>query len=96
MIGNVRKHHSINRYDGSIVSNLFVLFLLTGYTITDLDFEHSAATLPIPDQKISHEEYFAQKGIHLEYPREGPMIVIEGRHKQRIYLPPELVLVSTP
>ena len=59
----------------------------------DLDFDHSAASLPIPDKKISHQEYFQSKGITLEYPSEKPMIVVEGRQKRPIYLPPELVTV---
>jgi hypothetical protein len=61
----------------------------------DLDFKNSAASLPIPGKKISHEQYFASKGIKLKYPNEKPMIVVEGRQKQSIFLPPELVAVSS-
>ena len=69
--------------------------IIPGYTILDLDFYHSAASLPIPGKKISHADYFRGKGIVLKYPRHGPMIVVEGRRKEKIYFPPELVTVST-
>jgi len=41
---------------------------------------------------MSHSEYFEQKGVKLKYPRMSPMIVVLGRRKQPIYLPPELVM----
>ena len=69
--------------------------ITSGYTILDLDFDHSAASLPIPGKKISHADYFHGKGISLKYPRDGPMIVVEGRRKEKIFFPPELVAVST-
>jgi len=62
-----------------------------GYDLVDLDFEHSPRTLPIPGKDISHFEYFARKGITLQYPDASPMIVLNGRKNQRIFLPPELV-----
>jgi hypothetical protein len=65
----------------------------SGYTIKDLDFKNSPVSLPIPGKNISHQQYFAAKGIKLEYPNEKPMIVVEGRQKMSIFLPPELVAV---
>jgi len=59
--------------------------------VTGLDFEHSPNSLSIPGKGISHTEYFAQKGVHLEFPDAKPMIAVEGRRRQTIYLPPELV-----
>lgn len=59
--------------------------------VTGLDFENSARTLPIPDKKISHLEYFKQKGVTLQFPDARPMLAVEGRRNQTIYLPPELV-----
>ena len=68
---------------------------VTGYTIIGLDFDHSARSLMVPDLNISHEQYFRRKGLELEFPDEKPMIVVEGRHKKKIYFPPELVTVSS-
>lgn len=59
--------------------------------VTGLDFQNSANSLPVPSKGISHAEYFKQKGITLQFPDAKPMIAVEGRRKQTIYLPPELV-----
>lgn len=62
----------------------------TGYTITAIDFDHSAATLPIPGTKMSHADYFMnKKKVHLEYPNVPLMITVMGRRKQSIHLPAE-------
>jgi len=66
----------------------------TCYMVTGLDFNNSANSLPVASKGISHTEYFAQKGIKLEFPDAKPMIVVEGRRKQSIYLPPELVAAN--
>ena len=63
----------------------------TCYMVTGLDFTNSANSLPVASKGISHAEYFAQKGIKLDFPDAKPMIAVEGRRKQTIYLPPELV-----
>lgn len=59
--------------------------------VTGLDFENSAKTLPVPNKGISHAEYFLQKKVALQFPDAKPMILVEGRRKMTIYLPPELV-----
>jgi hypothetical protein len=59
--------------------------------VKDLDFEHSADTLPIPGKGISHAEYFKRKNIVLKHPAAFPMIVVIGRREQDIHLPAELV-----
>lgn len=59
--------------------------------MTDLNFEHSPDTLPVPSKGMSHTEYFRSKGVELKWPAEKPMIEVEGRQNSRIYLPAELV-----
>ena len=65
--------------------------LLAGYTVVGLDFSKSPRTLPVPDQKISHEEYFRAKGIILSCPDHVPMVTVLGRGDKEIFLPAELV-----
>jgi len=62
-----------------------------GYTVVGLDFDNSPRSLPVPQQNVSHEEYFKKKGIMLEYPDHVPMVVVLGRQDREIYLPAELV-----
>jgi hypothetical protein len=69
----------------------FIFLVFSGYTVTDLLFDHSASTLLIPGKKTSHAQYFQSKGIQLEYPDEKPIIAVQGRRDQTIYLPAELV-----
>jgi hypothetical protein len=62
------------------------------YSVTDLIFDHSAASMPIDDLGISHLEYFQKrKGITLKYPHVKLMVAVLGRRNQTIYLPAELV-----
>jgi hypothetical protein len=62
------------------------------YSVTDLVFDHSAASMPIEGLGISHADYFSKrKGIELKYPDAKPMIAVLGRRNQTIYLPAELV-----
>jgi hypothetical protein len=62
------------------------------YSVVDLLFDKSAATLPIESLGISHAEYFEQrKGVVLKYPNAVPMIAVLGRRNETIFLPPELV-----
>jgi hypothetical protein len=63
-----------------------------GYTVTDLDFEHSPNTLPVQGKGISHTQYFESKGVVLEYPDAKPLVAVQGRQKSTIYLPGELVM----
>jgi hypothetical protein len=60
--------------------------------VTDLDFDHSPATLPVPDKGISHAEYFKSKGIELKHPKDPPLVAVQGRRNQTIYMPAELVM----
>lgn len=62
-----------------------------GYTVTGLDFDNSPRSRPVPDQNISHEEYFKKKGIQLKYPDHVPLVIVLGRQDREIYLPAELV-----
>ena len=65
------------------------------YSVKDLHFDKSPASLPIPGKNISHAEYFAQrKGIHLRFPNATPMIEVLGRNDSSIYLPAELVCAN--
>jgi hypothetical protein len=62
------------------------------YSVTDIDFSHSPASLPIGDSNMSHAEYFIEKkGIPLKYPNSPPMISVLGRNNMIIHLPAELV-----
>lgn len=65
------------------------------YSVIELDFEHSPATLPIEGQGISHADYFIKKkGIPLKYPDARPIVAVLGRNNSKIYLPAELVCVN--
>jgi hypothetical protein len=62
------------------------------YSVTDLVFDHSAASMPVDGLNMSHADYFKQrKDIVLKYPNARPMIAVLGRRNQIIFLPPELV-----
>jgi hypothetical protein len=62
------------------------------YAVTDLNFLHSAASMPVEGLGMSHAEYFEKrKGMKLKYPHATPMIAVLGRRNNIIHLPPELV-----
>lgn len=62
------------------------------YAVTDLKFEHSAASMPVDGLGMSHAEYFEKrKDIQLNHPHAAPMIAVLGRRNNTIHLPPELV-----
>lgn len=62
------------------------------HSVVDLDFEHSASTLPVKGLGMSHAEYFEKrKGTKLRFPDAVPMVVALGRNNLHIFLPPELV-----
>ena len=67
------------------------------YTIQNVDFEHSAETLLVPDLMLdgrpcTHARYFSvRKNVRLAYPRATPMLEVLGRRNESIYLPAELV-----
>lgn len=62
------------------------------YSVTDLVFNHSAASMPVEGLGMSHAEYFSKrKGVELKYPDAKPMIAVLGRRNQTIFLPAELV-----
>jgi hypothetical protein len=65
------------------------------YSVVDLDFEHSPASLPVQGQDMSHAEYFInKKKIPLKYPDARPIVAVLGRNNSTIYLPTELVCVN--
>lgn len=62
------------------------------FDIVEIDFQHSAATLPVEGLGISHAQYFEEKKkTKLLYPEVKIMVKVLGRNKQAIYLPPELI-----
>ncbi|KAL7520247.1 hypothetical protein ACHAWX_004980 [Stephanocyclus meneghinianus] len=65
------------------------------YSVKDLLFDKSPATLPVSNKGMSHAEYFAQrKGITLKYPKAVPMVEVLGRNDSSIYLPAEIVCAN--
>lgn len=65
------------------------------YSVIDIDFKNSPASLPIEGQNISHADYFMKKkGIPLKYPNAKPIIAVLGRNNSKIFLPAELVCVN--
>eukprot|EP00804_Cyclotella_cryptica_P022927 CCRYP_018744-RA/>CCRYP_018744-RA protein AED:0.29 eAED:0.29 QI:71/1/1/1/1/0.85/7/1036/740 len=65
------------------------------YSVKDLLFDKSPATLPVSDKGMSHAEYFAQrKGITLKYPKAVPMVEVLGRNDSSIFLPAEIVCAN--
>eukprot|EP00588_Corethron_pennatum_P014481 CAMPEP_0194279044 /NCGR_PEP_ID=MMETSP0169-20130528/13128_1 /TAXON_ID=218684 /ORGANISM="Corethron pennatum, Strain L29A3" /LENGTH=1387 /DNA_ID=CAMNT_0039023397 /DNA_START=21 /DNA_END=4184 /DNA_ORIENTATION=+ len=78
-----------NQWNGEVV---IAMYDKRCFSVIDLDFEHSAASLPVPGLGISHADYFEQKkGNKLQYPNASPMVSVAGRGGQTINLPPELV-----
>jgi len=62
------------------------------YSVVDLDFDHSPATLPVEGLGISHAEYFTKrKKIALAFPNAKPIVAVLGRNNSTIHLPAELV-----
>ena len=62
------------------------------YSVIDLLFDHSPASIPVAGLGISHAEYFEKnKGIKLDYPNVRPVLAVLGRHNSTIYFPAELV-----
>ncbi len=65
------------------------------YSIVDIDFENSPATLPVEGQNMSHADYFInRKKIPLKYPEARPIVAVLGRNNSKIHLPAELVCVN--
>jgi hypothetical protein len=65
------------------------------YSVKDLLFDKSPATLPVSNKGMSHAEYFAQrKGITLKYPKAVPMVEVLGRNDSSIFLPAEIVCAN--
>lgn len=65
------------------------------YSVKDLIFDKSPATLPVSDKGVSHADYFKQrKDITLKYPNAAPMVEVLGRNNTSIYLPAELVCAN--
>ena len=62
------------------------------YSVVDILFDESPASLPVKDLGMSHAEYFSKrKGIKLEHPDARPIVVVSGRANNHIYLPAELI-----
>eukprot|EP00978_Attheya_sp_CCMP212_P002166 scaffold4463_cov51-Attheya_sp.AAC.9 len=62
------------------------------YSVVDVLFDKSPASLPIEGLNMSHAEYFEKrKNIKLKYPNAKPIIGVMGRNKSTIYLPAEVV-----
>jgi hypothetical protein len=62
------------------------------YSVIDLVFDKSPASLPVQGLNMNHAEYFEKKkGMKLKYPNAKPLVAVLGRNKSTIYLPAELV-----
>lgn len=62
------------------------------YSVTDLLFDRSPDSLPIPDTNMSHTDYFKKKkNIKLKYPNASPIVEVLGRNNSKIYLPAEVI-----
>ncbi len=80
------------KYEGEVV---ICTYDKRCYSVMDLDFDNSPASLPIDGQNISHAQYFIEKKkIPLKYPNASPIVAVLGRNNSRIYLPAELVCVN--
>ena len=65
------------------------------YSVIDLDFDHSAATLPVEGLGMSHADYFAKrKNRPLQYPNARPIVAVLGRNNSKIHFPAEFVCVN--
>merc|ERR1712194_93052 len=70
------------------------------YSIVDLLFDKSAASMPVEGLGMSHAEYFKKKKnyegqpIKLLYPNAKPLVAVLGRQNKTIYLPAELVCAN--
>ena len=65
------------------------------YSVMELDFSNSPASLPVEGTGMSHAEYFSQrKGIELRYPNAAPIVAVLGRNNKKIFLPAELVCAN--
>jgi len=61
------------------------------YSVTDLIFDQSPASMPVQGLGMSHAEYFSKrKGMTLKFPNAKPMIAVMAKSKV-VYLPAELV-----
>lgn len=62
------------------------------YSVIDLHFDKTPASLPVKGLNMSHAEYFkARKDIDLQYPKAAPIVAVSGRNNSTIFLPAELV-----
>mmetsp|Transcript_21287 Transcript_21287/g.46192 ORF Transcript_21287/g.46192 Transcript_21287/m.46192 type:complete len:966 (-) Transcript_21287:493-3390(-) len=62
------------------------------YSVVDLHFDKTPASLPVEGMGMSHAEYFkARKDIDLKYPNAAPIVAVSGRNGSTIFLPAELV-----
>lgn len=62
------------------------------YSVVALRFDHSAQSLPVEGTGMNHAEYFENRKKHaLDFPRARPMIEVQGRRNESIFLPAELV-----
>lgn len=62
------------------------------YSVVDLHFDKTPASLPVEGLGMSHAQYFkARKDIELQYPNAAPIVAVSGRNNSIIFLPAELV-----
>lgn len=62
------------------------------YSVVCLRFDHSAESLPVEGLGMSHATYFAErKRSPLQFPRARPIVEVQGRRGENIFLPAELV-----
>lgn len=86
------KTEAKRRYQGEVV---ICTYDKKCYSVIDLDFDKSPATLPVQGTGMSHAQYFKErKGIDLKYPNAAPIVVVLGRNNKPIFLPAELVCAN--
>lgn len=84
-----RKNRALKQWRDEIV---ICIYDKKCYSVINLLFDHSPATMPVAGLGISHAQYFEEKkGIVLRYPNIRPVLAVLGRHNSTIYLPAELV-----
>ncbi len=87
-----RKQEVKRNYEGEVV---ICTYDKRCYSVIEIDFDNSPATLPVEGLGMSHADYFAQrKKAKLQYPNATPIIAVLGRNNSKIYLPAEFVCIN--
>merc|ERR1712151_272622 len=96
-LSNNNKNQAIRKFKGEVV---IATYDKKCYSIVDLLFDKSPASMPVEGLGMSHAEYFKNKKnyegqpIRLLYPNAKPLVAVLGRQNRTIYLPAELVCAN--